>query len=152
MPQPFFEAASVAVLGVWSHLFVLHLLGYVSASLCASALFQGKDFYAPGFFLEGNLFCPCYWSWAGSLFHYLFKLTAFSVQPNESSINHYWGSNPLKIYIYIYINGTVVTLATLFCLWWSASVVLEFCMGLLCSGGSWVSERLLCRQRNTGGC
>lgn len=58
MLQPFFEAASVAVLGMWSHLFVLHLLGYVSAS----ALFQGKHFCAPSFFLEGNLFCPCYWS------------------------------------------------------------------------------------------
>lgn len=44
-------------------------------------------------------------------------------------------SNPLEIYIYI--NGTALTLATLFSwLWWSASVLLEFCMGLLCSGGS----------------
>lgn len=40
MLQPFFEAAFAAVLCMRSNLFVLHLLGYVSTSLCASALYR----------------------------------------------------------------------------------------------------------------
>lgn len=43
-------------------------------------------------------------------------------------------SKTLKPYI---LMGTAVTLADLFWLWWSASVALEFCMGLLCHRGSW---------------
>jgi len=43
-------------------------------------------------------------------------------------------SKTLKPYI---LMGTAVVLANLFSwLWWSASLVLEFCMGLLCHRGS----------------
>lgn len=142
MLQPFFEAASVAVLCVWNNLFVLHLLGYVSTSLHASALYRSSVSLLSIFMFLAFFLRETFSVLVTGLEHLerkslsiIYLIIAFSVQLmilREIVIEL---SKPLKPYI---LMGTAETLANLFSwLWWSASVALEFCMGLLCHRGSW---------------
>lgn len=140
--MPFFEAASVAVLCMWSNLFVLHLLGYVSTSLHASALCRSSVSVLSIFMFLASFSRETFSVLVTGLEHLerrsvsiIYLIIAFSVQlmiPQETITEL---SKILKPYI---LMDTAVMLANLFSwLWWSASVALEFCMGLLSHRGSW---------------